>query len=97
MKKIDPVDVRTLREKLGDSLFKVTSYGSPRREVLVPLLREWQCLHHVGLRVNSRGCPIMTKDSDLQYLVEHNIARLVRIHESHRTSRTYLQLPHIAT
>jgi hypothetical protein len=92
MKKIPPIDTRTLREKLRAALYKSASYGAARREILVPLLRQWQDQYPGGIRVNARGSVVMDKDPDLQWLLKHNVAHLIRVHHIGRTSYTYLQL-----
>lgn len=92
MKKVAEIDTRTLREKLVAVLFYSTRYGASRRAELVPLLKEWQKEWTEGLRVNARHCAIFEKDPDLQYLVSHNKAKLVRIQTSKKTRYTYLQL-----
>ncbi len=95
MKTIAPIDTRTLREKLCAVMFRAPSYGAARRKLLIPLLRQWQDQYSDGIRVNARHCMVMDKDPDLQWLVKHNVARLVRIHHIGRTSYTYLQLTSI--
>lgn len=92
MKRSNPVDTRTLREKLVAVLYHCNVSGAVRRELLIPLLRQWQADHPEGIAVNRRYCPQMYQDADLRYLVAKGQAKLVRRQQTRRTSYTYLQL-----
>lgn len=93
MKRIPLIDTRNLRQKLCDALFRPTVYGAHRRRTLLPLLQEWQNTRDGrGVIVNARHCAVMRNDPDLQYFVDHGIAKLVRIPEPFNCncSHTYL-------
>lgn len=93
MKRVPPVDVRTLRERLCAVLYKAPVHGAARRAMLVPLLKEWQAeVNPDGLRVNARGHIIVDKDADIRYFLAHSIGELQRVQKTRRTSCTYFRL-----
>lgn len=95
MRRIPPIDTRSLREKLQQVLFHPNGMSTTlRRELLVKYIGELEQEYPNGLCVNVRYCANTVKDKDLSALLKAGKLVTHRVHGYWGTNRTYVRVKH---
>lgn len=95
MKRVQLVDVRSVRERLCDLLFHSADMPQKeRRQKLIDAMKAWEDEYPSGVIVNRHHCANTHKDKDLQWLIKHNKLSVHRMHSKchARFAETFLRV-----